>query len=151
MNASQITDYLLIAARDDGTEFSTLQQLNIDLVINMIFHLQHPEQPSNPGIEVLWLRTIDLPITPIPMRTLRRGVEKALPLIERGGRVLVYCQAGRHRSVAMACCILIGMGYTAEAAMQLVSDKRERADPWIWYIQRRIRKFEKHWNKYPPI
>jgi hypothetical protein len=124
-----------------------LEQLDINLVINMIFHLEHPELPSNPGVEVLWLRTIDLPITPIPMRILKRGVEAALPVIRDDGRVLVYCQAGRHRSVAMACCILIGMGYPAEEAMKLVSEKRERADPWIWYIQRRIRKFETYWKK----
>ena len=28
--------------------------------------------------------------------------------------VLVHCRAGVHRSVAMACCVLIGMGMTAE-------------------------------------
>ena len=42
----------------------------------------------------------------------------------------------------MACCVLIGMGYTADEAMHLVSEKREVADPFAGYIQSRIRKFE---------
>jgi hypothetical protein len=45
----------------------------------------------------------------------------------------------------MACCVLIGMGQSAEEAMQLVKQKREAADPDAWYIQRRIYKFEQYW------
>jgi hypothetical protein len=52
-----------------------------------------------------------------------------------------------HRSVAMACCVLIGMGQTADQAMQLVKQKREAADPDAWYIQRRIYKFEQYWRR----
>ena len=57
----------------------------------------------------------------MPISTLQRGVEAALPVIHDGYRVLVHCRAGVHRSVAMACCVLIGMGHSAEEAMQLVS------------------------------
>jgi hypothetical protein len=73
-------------------------------------------------------------------------VEAALPVIEDGGRVLVFCEAGRHRSVAMASCILIGLGYPADEAMQLVSTKREVADPYAWHIQRQIRRFEDYYQ-----
>lgn len=48
--------------------------------------------------------------------------------------------------VAMACCTLIGSGYTAEQAMQLGVEKRPIADPTIWYIRRRIRRFESEWH-----
>ena len=74
----------------------------------------------------------------MPMEKLKKGVEAALPVIEEGHSVLVYCREGRHRSVAMACCILIA---------KLVKEKREKADPDAWHIQRRIRKFERQWNK----
>jgi len=47
-------------------------------------------------------------------------VEAALPVIQDGYQVLLHCRAGVHRSVAMACCVLIGMGQTADEAMQLV-------------------------------
>jgi hypothetical protein len=71
-------------------------------------------------------------------------------VIEEGYSVLVYCHEGRHRSVAMACCILIAKGHSADEAMQLVKEKREKADPDAWHIQRRIRKFEREWHKRNP-
>jgi hypothetical protein len=46
----------------------------------------------------------------------------------------------------MACCVLIGAGMTADEAMQLVKQQRSVADPDVWYIQRRIYKFEQHWR-----
>jgi hypothetical protein len=51
----------------------------------------------------------------------------------------------------MACCILIGMGYSAEEAMALVESKREVADPRAWYIRARIEKFERSWRKRHPV
>ena len=91
---------------------------------------------------MLWLRTFDFPLTPIPVKTLNRAVGAAMPVIQNGGRVLVYCEGGRRRSVAMVSCILIGQGYPAGAAMQLISSRREVADPYFWHIQRLIRRFE---------
>ena len=38
-------------------------------------------------------------------------------------------------------CVLIGMGYSAEQAMQLIKEKRAVADPDARHIQNRIRKF----------
>lgn len=91
---------------------------------------------------MLWLRAFDFPLIPIPLKTLSRGVEAALPVIQDGYRVLVFCEGGRHRSVAMASCILIGLGYSADDAMDLISRKRGVADPYAWHIQRQIRRFE---------
>ena len=78
----------------------------------------------------------------MPLSSLRRGVEMALPEIQVGRSMLANCKQGRHRSVEMACCILIGLGSSAERAMKLVKEKRPAADPDAWHIQRRIRKFE---------
>ena len=96
---------------------------------------------------MLWLRTFDFPLLPIPLRTLNRGVEEARPVIEEGHRVHVFCEGGRRRSVAMASCILISQGLSAGEAMDLIKERREVADPYIWYIQRRIRKFERYWRE----
>ena len=98
---------------------------------------------------MLWLRTFDFPLIPIPVKTLNRGMGAAMPVIQNGGRVLVYCEGGRRRSVAMASCILIGQGYSADEAMQLISSRREVADPYIWHIQRQIRRFEAQWQPKP--
>ena len=82
----------------------------------------------------------------MPMRTFRRGVEAALPVIQNSGGVLTHCKAGVHRGAAMACCILIAMGHTAESAIKLVIERRPIADPVIWYIKARIKKFETYWH-----
>jgi protein-tyrosine phosphatase len=127
-----------------------IRKLDPRLVISMILPTRPPKELEEPPISVLWLRTFDFPLFPIPVKTLNRGVESALPVIQHGHRVLVFCQAGRHRSVAMASCILISMGYSADEAMQLISQKREVANPYIWYIQKQIRNFATDWNKHHP-
>jgi hypothetical protein len=81
------------------------------------------------------------------MRKLKIGVKTAIPVIQGDENVLIYCREGRHRSVAMSACILIGMGSSADEAMQLISEKRIAAVPYAKHIQSRIYKFEEEWNK----
>jgi protein-tyrosine phosphatase len=102
---------------------------------------------GNPPLRLLWLPTFDLPLLPMPMPVLKRGVEAALPVIQMGDRVLVHCHYGVHRSVAMACCVLIGMGYPAEQAMELVKSRRAAADPDAAHIRPRILSFEQEWKR----
>ena len=146
MDITQITEYLYIASRIKGDDLEAILQLDPGLIISMIVQRRPPKALNAAGLEVLWLRTFDFPLIPIPLRTLKRGVEAALPVIQDGGRVLVFCEGGRHRSVAMASCILIGQGYSADDAMQLISSKRKVADPYAWHIQRQIRRFEAFWK-----
>jgi hypothetical protein len=87
----------------------------------------------------------------MPMEKLHQGVEAALPVIKAGDGVAIFCKQGRRRSVAMACCILIGAGATAEEAMKLVVEKRPIADPYIWHIRRRIFRFEDEWRAAHPV
>ena len=83
----------------------------------------------------------------MPIKTLEKGVRAAIPVIQNGDSVLVHCKAGIHRSVAQAACVLIGMGYTADDAMQLIKEKRAVADPDAGYIKKRIYKFENEWHR----
>ena len=143
---SRITDYLYISAWPEGEHADEILALNIRLILSM--HWLKPSKSLNrPPLRVLWLPTIDTPITPIPIGKLRRGVEAALPVIEEGWGVLAHLRAGVHRSVAMASCVLIGMGYTADDAMNLVARQRDVADPHVWYIRRRIERFESRWKE----
>ena len=143
---SPITDYLYISAWPEGEHADEIQALNIRLILSM--HWLRPSKTLNqPPLRLMWLPTIDTPITPMPISKLRCGVEAALPVIQDGKAVLAHCKAGVHRSVAMACCVLIGKGYTADEAMRLVKVNREVADPYKGYIQSRIRKFERDWRR----
>jgi len=146
---SQITQYLYISAWPRGEHAEDIKGLNIRLVLSM--HWIRPSRSIGQSpVRVLWLPTIDKPFAPIPIEVLLKGVEAALPVIRDGYAVLAHCRAGQHRSVAMACCVLIGMGYSADAAMQLVKERRQVADPYIGYIQKRIRKFEESWGDNRP-
>jgi protein-tyrosine phosphatase len=147
MNVSRITETLYISTQLTAQDVEAVHELDVGLVIGMIAHVRPPRRLAELPVEVLWLRTFDFFLLPIPLRTLSRGVEAALQVIQGGEGVLVYCQAGRHRSVAMASAILIGQGYSADEAMALIVEKRPAADPRAWHIQRQIRRFEKHWHK----
>jgi hypothetical protein len=144
-DVSAITDYLYISAWPRGDHAEEIRALNVRLILSM-----HWIKPSSllghPPVRLLWLPTFDNPLMPMPIATLTRGVHAAMPVIAEGYRVLVHCRAGVHRSVAMACCVLIGAGMAADEAIQLVKQQRAVADPDAWYIQRRIYKFEQHWR-----
>jgi protein-tyrosine phosphatase len=144
---SRITDYLFISAWPEAEHVDEILALNIRLILSM--HWIKPSKSLNqPPLRMLWLPTIDTPLTPMPIGTLRRGVEAALPVIRNGRAVLSHCKAGVHRSVAMASCVLIGMGYSADDAMHLISEQREVADPHARHIESRIRKFERYWRQF---
>ena len=147
MNVSRITETLYISTQLTDQDVEAVRELDVGLVIGMIAHIRPPRRLAELPVEVLWLRTFDFFLLPIPLRSLYTGVEAALLAIQSGAGVLVYCQAGRHRSVAMAAAILIGQGYSADEAMALIVEKRPVADPWAWHIQRQIRRFEKHWHQ----
>jgi len=47
----------------------------------------------------------------------------------------------------VAACILITEGRSADEAMRLIKEARPVADPYAWYIQRRIRLFADRWQR----
>lgn len=146
MDISKITDQLYIAAHPQVEDANAILDLDVRLILNMIF-IPPAEVYKNPPFHMITLRTFDSIFLPIPIRMLVKGVEASLPVIQTGGSVLVYCRQGRHRSVAMAAAVLIGQGFTAEEAMQLIKSKRGKADPYAWHIKRRITKFEEVWRR----
>ena len=146
LDISEITDYLYIAAYPSGEYAKDILIRDIRLVINMIWLKPAREYTIDP-FRMVTLRTMDNPFFRIPVQTLVKGVKEALPVIADGESVMVYCREGRHRSVAMASCILIGCGYSAEDAMNLVSAHREVADPRAAHIESQILLFEKAWHK----
>lgn len=143
-DVSVITDQLYIASRPHARHIESVRGLSVDLVISMIRFAPPPEL-TQPPFRLLRLPTIDNPLFPIPLPALREGVAAALPVIDAGGRVLVYCRQGRHRSVVMASSILIARGMTADEAMDTIVAHRPVADPHAWWIEPRIRAFEADW------
>ena len=147
MDYSKITDDLFIGTNPLVSDYHFLYDLGVRLIINMRW--DHPPEP-NPhdlDLKLLWLRTIDNPLFPIPIDKLVQGAQAALETIQAGGKVYVHCAYGRHRSVAMGAAILIAQGYSPREAMDLIKAKRSAADPDIFYIRRRILRFAQRWKK----
>ena len=124
-----------------------LRARDVRLIISMIGTARPAAAFAEPPFRLLWLRTYDTFLTPIPISKLMEGVQAALPVIHGGGRVFTFCAQGRHRSAAMGAAILIAMGHSADEAMRLLRAGRRVARPQTWYIKRQIKKFEKHWRQ----
>lgn len=143
-DASAITEHLFIAPMPRTRSMPTMRGLGVDLVISMIWR-RPPRELTRPPFRLIRLPSFDFPLLPIRQALLRRGAAAASLVLDAGGRVLVYCRAGRHRSVAMAACILIAQGMTADEAMATIMAHRAIADPHAAHIERQIRAFEKDW------
>lgn len=145
LTISQITDYLFISNWPATKHIPEITERDITLIICMIQEKQAKEL-TEPPFQNLQLKTTDFPLAPMSTDKLRQGVEAALPVIESGGKVLTYCKGGMHRSAAMATCILIGMGYDTEEAIQMVKDGRDIANPDKPHIRKQIDKFAAEWQ-----
>jgi len=149
LNYSQITDALFIGRTPHARDYGILRDMGVDLVINMRIWPRPRPDSLDPPMRILWLRTFDSPLLPIPIGALEKGARQALAVMQGGGKIYTHCQFGRHRGAAMGAAILIAQGHTADEAMALIKEKRPNADPYIWYIRSRIRKFAERWNPSP--
>lgn len=143
---SNITDDLYIGNTPLASDYDGLRELGIQLVINMRFSRGPYPDPYHTPIRLLWLRTIDTPLIPLPISKLIAGARAALETILLGGKVYVHCAYGRHRGPAMGSCVLIAQGHDPEEAMKMVAERRPVADPYVFYIRSRILKFASAWE-----
>jgi hypothetical protein len=143
---SQITDRLFVGNTPGPGDYARLRALGVGLVINMRYEQGPAPDLHQPPMPVLWLRTIDSPIFPLPMKVLFRGVEAALGTLAQGQGVYTHCAHGVHRGPAMASCILVAQGYTPRQAVALVRQARPVSNPGVWYIRWRIEHFAAAWR-----
>jgi len=145
LDVSEITSYLYISSFPGSEHLEQIRTLGIKLIISM--YLRKPDKGyGEPPLTLLWMPVIDSFVTPIPITIFQKGVQAALPVIDEGGKVLVHCKWGIHRSAAMACCILIAKGYSLDQAVERVKSQRAAARPEEAYVLARIQKFEEDWN-----
>ena len=149
LDSSQIIENLYIGAWPTKYNIEEIKALEVRLVISTILESVDKEL-GEPPLTLIKLRFTDAFYYPIyPIKKMIEGVEHAIPVLRAGEGVMVFCKSGRHRSAAMSCCILIGMGHSTEEAMRIVIKSRPQAD-LNERIQGRIKKFNKDWlEKYP--
>lgn len=150
IDISKITDYLYIGSFIGHQHSEDLKVFKFDLIISMIAQSKPHEIYTKPPFKTIWIRTYDTFFTPITIKKFMVGVESALPVIKKGGKVLVFCMQGKRRSVSMACAILIASGLPADDAAKLVIAGRKIADPYRWYVKRQVSAFEKFWHRKHP-
>lgn len=142
---SQITDQLYVAAWPVKENYAEIVALGVRLVINMDWVPPDPKLGEAP-LRLLTLETHDTPLTPMPVDKIWTGVKAAAKTMASGDKVMVYCKGGVHRSVVMACCILISQGYPAEEAIRLIKLKRPVARPEDAPYKKAIEGFEVAWK-----
>jgi len=145
-DVSRITDYLFLSSLPKHEHSQHIWDLGVRLVVSMPLY-RPPRVYCRPPFKFVHCPSIDSPLTPIPVSTLRRGVLAALPVVENGEGVLIHCKSGVHRSVAMTACILVARGCAADDAMRFIVERRPVADPYAAHIQSRIRAFERDWQR----
>ena len=79
------------------------------------------------------------------MKNTWKGVVHAKK-IDDNDLVMVYCKGGVHRSVVMACCILISQGCSTDEVMIRINKRRPVANLDIKYFRSSILKFEEEWS-----
>lgn len=147
MDFSKITDDLYIGTMPSSLHYDELRALGVRLIINMRFSRgPKADHAAQSPIQVLWLRTIDSPLFPMPIDKLLQGAHAALETIRSGGRIYVHCAYGRHRSVVMGACILIAQGMSVEKAVETIKRQRRAADPDVYYMKSRILRFAGEWQ-----
>ena len=145
MDLSAITDKLYVASRPRSSDAAELTEHGVRLVMNMI-PVRTPLGLRSTPLRACWLPWLDSALLPLPTWLLGRGTRIALLTMASDEAVLVYCREGRHRSVAMACAILIAQGMNAEQAMAHVKRARPIADPSAPHVAAAIRRFEATWH-----
>ena len=146
MNFSTITDDLFIGTTPSVSDYGTLRELGVRLIINMRIEYRLKPDPNLPPLSILWLPTFDSPFFPIPIPALYRGANSALETIRDGGKIYAHCAGGVHRGAAMGACILVAQGQDPHEAMQLIKERRSFADPYVFYIRNRILRFAREWQ-----
>jgi protein tyrosine phosphatase (PTP) superfamily phosphohydrolase (DUF442 family) len=149
LDYSPIIENLYIGAWPTRYNVETIKSLGVRLIISTI--LEKPDKElGEPPLRLVRVRATDMGKRLIfPDSQIMKGVEAALPALEAGEGVMVFCKAGKHRSATLTACILVGLGYPADDAIRTVEQARSKADFKDSHRQR-IRSFEQLWREKHP-
>src|SRR6202795_5166173 len=109
-------------------------------IIDMQIEFDDTKLAAAHGIEVLW-NPIDDDFQPKPPEIFQRGVDFAAEALDQDGtKLFIHCAAGVHRAPMMTLAVLCSMGWTQEAAQQLIEKRRPVVDFADVYV-RSVEKF----------
>jgi protein-tyrosine phosphatase len=108
-------------------------------IIDMQIEFDDTELAEPHAIEVLW-NPIDDDFQPKPPEVFQVGVDFAIEaLSQEGTKLFIHCAAGVHRAPMMTLAVLCSMGWTTEAALELIEKERpvvDFADVYVRSVER---------------
>ena len=121
-------------------QMAEVARAGITHIIDMQIEFDDTNLAEPHGIEVLW-NPIDDDFQPKPPEIFQRGVDFAIEAL--GGdetRLFIHCAAGVHRAPMMTLAVLCSMGWSQEAALELIERERPVVDFADVYV-RSVEKF----------
>lgn len=140
---SIVTDYLVMGTTPRRSDYKMLKKLNVKLIVNMRAEKLYNRMP----IKTIWIPSLDNKSFPIKPQALFSAITKCNEVIDKGGKVFVFCRAGRHRSLVMSAAILISRGYNQNQAIDLIIKARPVADPEAKHIYQAVQNYAIWQNK----
>jgi protein-tyrosine phosphatase len=140
MDMTWITDRIAVGGGIWKAEnMAEVARAGVTHIIDMQIEFDDTELARPHGIEVLW-NPIDDDFQPKPPEILRRGVDFASQALEQEeSKVFIHCAAGVHRAPMMTLAILCSLGWTQEAAQDVIEKRRpvvDFADVYVRSVER---------------
>ena len=118
---------------------AAVSRAGITHVIDMQIEFDDTRVAAPHGIEVLW-NPIDDDFQPKPPEVFERGVEFATQALSQDDtKLFIHCAAGVHRAPMMTLAVLCSMGWTPDAAQDLIEKERpvvDFADVYLRSVER---------------
>ena len=129
MDITWVTDRIAVGGGIWNAEnMATVSRAGITHIIDMQIEFDDTPLAQAHGIAVCW-NPVDDDFEPKPAKVFERGVKFALTALQdKEAKVFVHCAAGVHRAPMMTLALLGVMGWTVEAAMDLIEGRRPAAD-----------------------
>ena len=115
-------------------------------IIDMQIEFDDTELAGPYRVKVLWNPTDD-DFRPKPPELFQRGVEFALAALDDAeARVFIHCAAGVHRAPMMALALLRALGFSRDAAIEMIQSRRpvvDFADVYVDSVEEFLRSYER--------
>ncbi|MFP2925169.1 fused DSP-PTPase phosphatase/NAD kinase-like protein [Pyxidicoccus sp. 3LG] len=115
LNLSRVHDWLYVGGAISRSRYADLKALGITAVIDV----RGERCDDAAALAALGIELLNLPVTdryPPSVEQLMRGVEWALPRLEKGGRLFTHCEHGVGRGPLVGLAVMVARGWDAPTA-----------------------------------
>ena len=140
MDMTWVTDRIAVGGGIWMAEnMAAVARSGVTHIIDMQIEFDDTHLAGPHAIEVLW-NPIDDDFQPKPPEIFQRGVEFATQALDQDGtKLFIHCAAGVHRAPMMTLAVLCSLGWTPEAAQNLIENERpvvDFADVYLRSVER---------------